>query len=203
MKYNKYTGEYVAPYSAASATTITTSPVAVGMKYNKYTGEYVAPYSAKPESVAIGDKYNKYTGEYVAPYSASSPVSEKEATLAGEKVVVPSGVKYTEKLDKLVEAVQDEVDSLPVPAFQRDVNGRVLGLDAALRFPIVYNYDENNKPQYLQDFLVSQSVAGKNFAMNEFGNTYKNQKPYNFLNFPINGGKMGRINYSKLGYSNH
>jgi len=99
-----------------------------------------------------------------------------------------------EKVDKLVEKImKDEgID-----------DGQRHGLDDALRFPMIYNYDENNKPMYLQEWLLSNGVAGRNFAVEEFGNTVRNQEPYAFLNFPINGGRLGKINYSKLGYSRY
>ena len=94
-----------------------------------------------------------------------------------------------ERLDKLVEHIIDEHHHL--------------GLDDALRFPMIYNYDENNKPMYLQEWLVSNGTAGRNFSVEEFGNTYKNQRPFAFLNFPINGGRLGKIDYSTLGYSKY
>ena len=53
----------------------------------------------------------------------------------------------------------------------------------------------------LQAWLLSNGVSGKQFSINEFGNTYKNQQPYAFLDFPINGGRLGKINYSSVGYS--
>jgi hypothetical protein len=100
-----------------------------------------------------------------------------------------------EKIDKLVEKIMKEEGI--------DDDSQRHGLDEALRFPMIYNYDENNKPMYLQEWLLSSGVAGKNFAVEEFGNTVRNQEPYAFLNFPINGGRLGKINYSKLGYSRY
>lgn len=132
--------------------------------------------------VAVGEKYNRFTGEYVK----STP-----------------GWQYTAKLDKMLEHVQEEVEPSITPTnppYQRDIYGRVMGLDEAIRFPMTYNYDENSRPQYLQDFLLSQSVAGKNFTIKEFGNTYQNQKPYEFLDFPMNGGKIKKLSFSKVGY---
>jgi len=99
-----------------------------------------------------------------------------------------------EKIDKLVEKIMEDEG---LHENQRH------GLDDALRFPMIYNYDENNKPMYLQEWLLESGVSGKNFAVEEFGNTVKNQEPYAFLNFPINGGRLGKINYSKLGYSKY
>jgi hypothetical protein len=96
--------------------------------------------------------------------------------------------KQIEQLDKLVEHIQEQHEH---PEF----------VDDALRFPAVYDYDPSKKPMLLQAWLLSNGVAGKEFSKQEFGNTYKNQQPYNFLNFPINGGKLGKIDYSSVGYS--
>jgi hypothetical protein len=93
-----------------------------------------------------------------------------------------------EKLDKLVEHIQTQ-------------NNHHEYIDDAIRFPEVYDYDPNNKPMQLQAWLLSNGVGGKNFSINEFGNTYKNQQPYAFLDFPINGGRLGKIDYSSVGYS--
>jgi hypothetical protein len=104
-----------------------------------------------------------------------------------------------EKIDKLVEKIMEDegIDDKGLDKEQRH------GLDDSLRFPMIYNYDENTKPMYLQEWLLSSGVAGRNFAVEEFGNTVRNQEPYAFLNFPINGGRLGKINYSKLGYSKY
>jgi len=104
-----------------------------------------------------------------------------------------------EKIDKLVEKIMEDegIDDKGIADNQRH------GLDDSLRFPMIYNYDENTKPMYLQEWLLSSGVAGRNFAVEEFGNTVRNQEPYAFLNFPINGGRLGKINYSRLGYSKY
>jgi hypothetical protein len=70
-------------------------------------------------------------------------------------------------------------------------------MDDALRFPIVYNFTNTDQPKTLQDFLVSNGVSGKNFSRREFGNVVKNQRPYAFLDFPLNGGSIRKISYAK------
>ena len=111
--------------------------------------------------------------------------AEEEEYMKSTKKKSPS---MAEKLDTLVKHIST--------SYHHEIND-------ALRFPMVYNYDENNTPQRLQDFLLSSGVAGVNFSKNEFGNTWKNQQPYAFLDFPINGGKIRTIDYSKLGYSKY
>ena len=114
---------------------------------------------------------------------------ENVAEMIQEESKQKSSMTPLDQLDKIVEKVVEQINPMP--------------LDDALRFPMIYNYDENNKPQHLQEWLISNGVAGHQFSVEEFGNTYKNQQPYNFLNFPINGGRLGKINYSKLGYSKY
>lgn len=118
---------------------------------------------------------------------------EKETEKEINKMINPTksndGLTPVERLDKLVEHIQEEHHHHFI--------------DDAIRFPEVYNYDESNKPKYLQEMLISDGVAGREFSIEEFGNTYKNQQPYNFLNFPINGGKLGKIDYSSVGYSKY
>jgi hypothetical protein len=123
-----------------------------------------------------------------------------------EKKYTPQeATTHTDNLDKIVEHIQEQYSMAPsyTSPLSRDSSGEVMGLDMPLRFPMIYNYDENNKPMYLQDFLISMGTAGKNFAQEEFGNTVMNQKPYAFIDFPINGGNIRKINYSKLGYSKY
>ena len=119
------------------------------------------------------------------------------------KYTPEQSAKITNDLDKVIEHIQQQYNASPeyVSPVPRDKDGNIIPVDNALRFPMVYNYDENNRPQYLQDFLIANSVSGKNFEKNEFGNTYKNQQPYNFLDFPLNGGGLGKINYKQVGYS--
>lgn len=71
------------------------------------------------------------------------------------------------------------------------------GVDSALRFPIVYNYENTDQPQNLRDYLITSGVSGRNFSRNEFGNTVLNQRPFAFLDFPLNGGSIRKINYRK------
>ena len=62
----------------------------------------------------------------------------------------------------------------------------VIPLDEAIRFPMTYNYDEGREPKNLHDYLISQGVAGKDFAIREFGSTVLNQLPYAYLDYPLN-----------------
>ena len=78
-----------------------------------------------------------------------------------------------------------------------------LYIDQAIRFPLLYNYDENSRPMPLAEWLLMNGVSGSNFSQREFGNTYLNQKPYAFLDHPLNGGNLGKIDYSRLGYSKY
>jgi hypothetical protein len=82
----------------------------------------------------------------------------------------------------------------------KDIYGNVISMDSVLRFPIIYNFENTDQPQTLQDFLISNGVAGKDFCRYEFGNTVKNQQPFAFLDYPINGGNLGKINYKKNCY---
>ena len=150
------------------------------------------------------DKDYKTSAEKEALLTKSIPVvtptvipGNEPMHLMPTKYTPAEANQHTENLDAVIQHIQQQYVS-PVP---RDKEGNIIPMDNALRFPMVYNYDENNRPQYLQDFLISNSVAGHNFAVNEFGNTYKNQQPYNFLDYPLNGGKLGKINYSSVGYS--
>ena len=95
-------------------------------------------------------------------------------------------------LDDLVKRIGEKTQYDEVPAGE---------LEPALRFPIMYNYDQNSRPMPLTEWLITSGVSGKEFSTKEFGNTYMNQKPYAFLDMPINGGRLGKIDYSKLAYS--
>jgi len=75
--------------------------------------------------------------------------------------------------------------------------GEVIPIDSALRFPMVYNYSNTDQPKNLHDFLLYSGVAGKDFSRREFGNVVKNQRPYAFLDFPLNGGGIRKISYAK------
>lgn len=75
--------------------------------------------------------------------------------------------------------------------------GEVIPMDDALRFPMVYNYSNTDQPKNLQDHLLALGVSGKNFARSEFANVVKNQQPYAFLDFPLNGGGIRKISYAK------
>ena len=78
--------------------------------------------------------------------------------------------------------------------------GEVIPVDDALRFPMIYNFVNTDQPKNLQDFLISNGTAGKDFSRREFGNVVENQRPYAFLDFPLNGGSIRKIDYSKHCY---
>lgn len=149
------------------------------------------PYEYDDEDIMEEDEED-YPEDNIEEYQEDIPIEEAPVAPV-KKNMYPSqqisGLPIAESLDKLVEKVVDE--NLPKT------------LDEAVRFPMIYNYDETNKPLHLQAWLEMNGVAGHRFSVEEFGNTYKNQQPYAFLNFPINGGRLGKINYSKLGYSKY
>ena len=94
-------------------------------------------------------------------------------------------------------------EAYAVPTYSdvnRNAQGDVIPLDVPLRFPMVYNYDEGREPKSLHDHLISQGVAGKDFAIREFGNVVENQRPFAFLDFPLNGGSIRKIDYRKTCY---
>jgi len=94
-------------------------------------------------------------------------------------------------------------EAYEVPTYSnvnRNAQGDVIPLDEPLRFPIVYNYDPGREPKNLHDYLISQGVAGKDFSIREFGNTVLNQRPFAFLDYPINGGSIRKIDYRKTCY---
>jgi hypothetical protein len=170
--------------------------------------------------VASADPYYKGSKPAPQPLQAPAPLPEEqdEGDVEDEQT---QNAKHTEDFDKVIEHISNQVDIEDQEAEQeegeadaeayaprnligaptRDIYGQIIAMDDALRFPMVYNYDENNRPQYLQEFLLTNGVAGHNFAVNEYGNTYKNQRPYEFLNHPINGGKLRRLDFSSVGYS--
>lgn len=75
--------------------------------------------------------------------------------------------------------------------------GEVIPTDDSIRFPMIYNYSNTDQPKNLQDHLLALGVSGKNFARSEFANVVKNQQPYAFLDFPLNGGGIRKISYTK------
>ena len=81
---------------------------------------------------------------------------------------------------------------------RKTANGDVVPMDLPLRFPMIYNYDEGREPKSLHDHLISNGVAGKDFSIREFGNVVENQRPYAFLDFPLNGGSIRKIDYAKM-----
>ena len=116
--------------------------------------------------------------------------------------------KYTEELANTldyIDSITPQQSDTPyepyaVPTYnpvRYDAEGNVIPIDDVLRFPIIYNYVNTDQPKNLQDFLISNGVAGKNFSRREFGNVVKNQQPYAFLDFPLNGGGIRKISYAK------
>lgn len=81
-----------------------------------------------------------------------------------------------------------------------DIEGNIIPVDDALRFPMIYDYSPNDIPLTLAQNLINNGVAGKNFAKREFGDVVKNQKPYAFLDFPLNKGGNKNIDFSKYVY---
>lgn len=141
--------------------------------------------------------------------NASSTPSQPHITPTNNDNIIPNSSpnnipipnndnQAIEKLDKILEKIVDESDI--AVANLKHYNDPYI-MDDAIRFPTISHYDANNKPKFLQDFLITSGVSGINFSKDEFNNTYKNQQPYAFLDFPINGGKLGKINYSSVGYS--
>jgi len=78
--------------------------------------------------------------------------------------------------------------------------GEVIPIDDALRFPMVYNYRNTDQPKNLQDHLLSLGVSGKNFTRSEFGNVVANQRPYAFLDFPLNNLTGEKISFKRHCY---
>tara|TARA_R110000868_G_scaffold6452_12_gene36599 strand:- start:340 stop:1308 length:969 start_codon:yes stop_codon:yes gene_type:complete len=119
--------------------------------------------------------------------------------------------RYTERLSDTLENIEQitpqqsdtPYEPYAVPTYspiRYDNKGNVIPVDSALRFPMIYNYEDTDQPKNLKDFLLSNAVAGKNFSLREFGNVVENQKPYAFLDFPLNGGSIRPIDYTKYCY---
>lgn len=135
---------------------------------------------------------------------AQKELDRMEAEIYGES----PNRKYTEYLADTLEHIdsitpqQSDTPYEPyaVPTYnpvRYDAEGNVIPMDDALRFPMIYNYVNTDQPKNLQDFLISNGVAGKNFSRREFGNVVRNQQPYAFLDFPLNGGGIRKISYAK------
>ena len=170
------------------------APFAVADALANKKEDAVPTQQSRPQTIPDEEEIDEEEEEEFEEEIEEEEEEEFEEEIEEEEEVMKKVAKeeiqkenVAESLDKLVEHIQKETQTLDEP----------------LRFPMIYNYDENNKPMNLQAWLLSNGVSGKQFSINEFGNTYKNQQPYKFLNFPINGGKLGKINYSKLGYSKY
>lgn len=121
------------------------------------------------------------------------------------------GEEATQRLADTVEYInqitpqQSETPYEPyaVPTYnpvRYDQYGNVIPVDDVLRFPMVYNYRNTDQPKSLQDHLLSLGVSGKNFARQEFGNVIANQRPYAFLDFPINNLTGKKISFKQHTY---
>jgi hypothetical protein len=181
--------------------------------HNSYEDYY--PYADDYDDDGLYDDYDdgviEFENIHNAPSSsnASSTPSQPHITPTNNDNIIPNSSpnnipipnndnQAVEDLDKLLEKIVDESDI--AVANLKHYNDPYI-MDDAIRFPTISHYDANNKPKFLQDFLITSGVSGINFSRDEFNNTYKNQEPYAFLDFPINGGKLGKIDYSSVGYS--
>jgi hypothetical protein len=137
--------------------------------------------------------------------------AEAEALQAEQNEIYGENDPYTQRLANELQNIdnitpqQSDTPYMPyeVPTYNPvnyDAYGNVIPVDNALRFPMIYNFENTDQPKALQDFLISNGVAGRDFCRYEFGNTVKNQQPFAFLDFPINGGNLGKINYKKNCY---
>ena len=135
-------------------------------------------------------------------------MTEQEKLDAQKMSIYGENERYTEKLARELEHIDQitpQASDTPyepyaVPVFNPvsyDKEGKVIPLDNALRFPMVYNFSNTDQPKNLQEYLLSCGVAGKDFSIREFGNVVTNQRPYAFLDYPINGGSIKKIDYSK------
>ena len=136
-------------------------------------------------------------------------LEQKELDRASEEIYGEN--RYTEDLANTLEYIdqitpqQSDTPYEPyaVPTYNPvsyDSEGNVIPIDSILRFPMIYNYLDTDQPKNLQDFLLSNGVAGKNFARKEFGNVVANQRPYAFLDFPLNNSTGEKISYKKHSY---
>jgi len=171
------------------------------------------PYAYDYDEDGLYDDYDDgvidFENIHNAPSTSSSTPSQPHITPTSNDNIIPNSSpnnipipnndnQAVENLDKILEKIVDESDI--AVANLKHYNDPYI-MDDAIRFPTISHYDASNKPKFLQDFLITNGVSGVNFSRDEFNNTYKNQEPYAFLDFPINGGKLGKINYSSVGYS--
>jgi hypothetical protein len=189
-------------------------PLAVAAAVNKKPTPPSYPNSTKPTPATPTpsqeeqeDPYTYGSDDY-REYEEEEEEEEEEDIVNNKKMEPANSIEksnYIERLDKIVSHIQDQYSAAPLytSPLERDITGEIIGIDVPLRFPMIYNYDENNKPMYLQEFLLNNGVAGRDFAREEFGNTVLNQAPYAFIDFPINGGNIRKINYKKVGYSKY
>lgn len=167
----------------------------------KYIGEAVKEYGSLALEILAPELAPAIEiGRVASKLSSSSPVEEK---LPKE---VEDDESIAERLDRVIEKIQTQTSEERVGDNQMSKMGSIpqeIYVDQAIRFPLLYNYDENSRPMPLAEWLLMNGVSGSNFSQREFGNTYLNQKPYAFLDHPLNGGNLGKIDYSRLGYSKY
>lgn len=168
-------------------------------EYRKLLGliRGVVPESDKEKKIRLDKEAEDAELTRAAKQQAETKASEEqESKTESDRLADLNKVYETPDiatgLDDLVARISQATEYDAVPPGE---------LEPLLRFPIMYNYDQNSRPMPLTEWLISSGISGQQFSTKEFGNTYMNQKPYAFLDMPINGGRLGKIDYSKLAYS--
>jgi hypothetical protein len=159
--------------------------------------KYVVPESDKEKKIRLDKESEDAELTRAAKQQAETQArEEQESKTESDRLAALNKVYETPDiatgLDDLVARISQATEYDAIPPGE---------LEPMLRFPIMYNYDQNSRPMPLTEWLISSGVSGQQFSTKEFGNTYMNQKPYAFLDMPINGGRLGKIDYSKLAYS--
>jgi hypothetical protein len=191
--WDSFKAGFEAPFQAVGWLTKKVDDYPIAKTAVEFAFPETAPYikgASKAGKVIRGLMPLDSTSDVVSPNSKFNPTERVDDLVAGiqSKTQDSDQQAYTTP----VEAVDDKGDNIN-PLKHPD-----LFIDSSIRFPIVYNYDENERPMNLQDWLIQNGVAGANFSDREFGNVYLNQRPYEFLNHPLNGGALGKISYQKL-----
>jgi hypothetical protein len=137
-------------------------------------GKFKSPSQAKAEKEIMGDVYTEKLAQQIQQIETLTPQMIETPYMAYE-VPTYNPIRY-------------------------DKDGNIIPVDMAIRFPMVYDFLPGVQPKPLMDKLISDGVAARDFARKEFGSVVLNQQPYAFLDYPINGGRMGKINYERLCY---
>jgi hypothetical protein len=137
-------------------------------------GRFKSPSEAKAEKEIMGDTYTERLADQIQEIETMTP-QMIETPYTPYEVPTYNPIRYNSK-------------------------GEVIPVDVAIRFPIVYDYLPGVQPKPLRDKLIEDGVAGRDFARKEFGSVVLNQQPYAFLDYPINGGAIRKIDYSRLCY---